>query len=286
MLVLLLCPILATSQVPDSTYEINKRRLNVLTIGGTVAYGATLIGLNRLWYADSESQPFQFFNDNAEWKQVDKLGHFFSSFYFSYGTSRALRWCNVQPKKSDLVGSLVGFGIMLPIEILDGFSEAYGASSGDLLANAAGAAFFLGQSRLWNDPRIYPKFSFHRTRYAALRPDVLGNDLTSEILKDYNGETFWLSADVDKFIKFPRWLNLAVGYGAEGMIYARDHQNIQAGYSEPYRQYYLSIDVDLRAIKSHSKTLNTLLFIANMIKLPAPTVEFSSKGVKFHALYF
>jgi hypothetical protein len=270
-LVLLFCPMLATSQVPDSTYKINKKRLSVLTIGGTVAYGAT---------------PFQFFNDNSEWKQVDKLGHFFSSFYFSYGTSRALRWCNVQPKKSDLVGSLVGFGIMLPIEILDGFSEAYGASAGDLLANAAGAAFFLGQSRLWNDPRIYPKFSFHRTHYAALRPDVLGNDLTSEILKDYNGETFWLSADVDKFIKFPRWLNLAVGYGAEGMIYARDHQNIQAGYSEPYRQYYLSIDFDLRAIKSHSKTVNTLLFIVNMIKLPAPTVEFSSKGVKFHALYF
>ncbi|HZB11587.1 MAG TPA: DUF2279 domain-containing protein, partial [Chryseolinea sp.] len=72
----------------------------------------------------------------------------------------------------------------------------------------------------------------------------------------------------------------------EGMIYARDYQNAEAGYAEPYRQYYLSIDFDLRAIRSRSKAVNTLLFFANMIKIPAPTVEFSKDGVKFKALYF
>ena len=282
----MICPLVAFSQIPDSAQTVNKKRLKAFAISGTVAYGATLAGLSRLWYADSESQPFQFFNDNAEWKQVDKLGHFFSSFYFSYGTSRALQWCSVPPQKSDLIGSIVGFGVLLPIEILDGFSDAYGASPGDLIANAAGSAFFLGQTCLWNEIRLYPKFSFHRTRYAELRSDVLGNDLTSEILKDYNGQTFWLSVDMDKFIKFPKWLNLAAGYGAEGMVYARDHQNIAAGYARPYRQYYLSFDFDLRAIKSRSKTVNTLLFIANMVKIPAPTVEFSNRGVKFRALYF
>ena len=258
----------------------------MLTIGGTVVYGATLAGLSHLWYSDSESQSFRFFNDNTEWNQVDKVGHFFSSFYFSYGTSRALQWCNVPPKKSDLIGSLVGFGVMLPIEILDGFSDAYGASTGDLIANAAGSAFYLGQTALWDEVRIYPKFSFHQTEYAGLRPDLLGEDFTSELLKDYNGQTFWLSVDMDKFIKFPAWLNLAAGYGAEGMVYARDHQNIEKGYPKPYRQLYLSIDFDLRAIKSRSKVVNTLIFFASMIKIPAPTLEFSNRGVKFRPLYF
>jgi len=105
--ILLLCPLLASSQVADSTYAINKKRLRAFTIGGTVAYSVTLVGLNHLWYSDAESQAFRFFNDNGEWKQVDKFGHFFSSYYLSYGTSRALRWCNVQPKKSDLIGALV-----------------------------------------------------------------------------------------------------------------------------------------------------------------------------------
>jgi hypothetical protein len=272
--------------VRDSTYTVNKKRLKTFAIGGTVAYGATLVGLSQLWYADSKSQPFEFFNDNTEWKQVDKLGHFYSTFYFSYATSRALRWSGVAPKKSDLIGSLIGFGIMLPVEVLDGFSEGYGASGGDLISNAAGSAFFLGQLKLWNELRIYPKFSFHQTKYAALRSDLLGSDLSSEIFKDYNGQTFWLSVDMDKFFSFPRWLNLSAGYGAEGMLYAREYQNTAAGYDAPFRQYYFSIDFDLNAIRSRSKTINTLLFIVNMIKLPAPTLEFSSKGVKFHPLYF
>ena len=286
LLILLTCPLLSIGQSVDSTHAVNKKRLRTFAISGTVAYGVTLAGLSHLWYADTKSQPFQFFNDNAEWKQIDKVGHFFSAFYFSYGTSRALQWCDVPKKKSDVMGSLVGFGIMLPIEILDGFSDAYGASTGDLFANAAGSAFHFGQTALWNEVRIHPKFSFHRTRYAELRSDLLGNDLTSEILKDYNGQTFWFSVDVDKFVKFPSWLNVAVGYGAEGMVYARDHQNTEAGYATPFRQYYLSIDFDLTTIKSRSKIVNTLLFFANMIKIPAPTVEFSKEGVKFKPLYF
>src|SRR5687767_12805489 len=105
--ILLFFPLIAVGQVADSAYNVNKNRLKFVALGGSVVYGATLVGLSQLWYKDSESQPFQFFNDNNEWKQVDKLGHIFSSFYFSYGASRAFQWCNVPPKKSDLIGSLV-----------------------------------------------------------------------------------------------------------------------------------------------------------------------------------
>jgi len=286
LVMLTLIPMLASGQEVDSARTVNKKRLRLITLGGTVAYGVSLVGLSHLWYSDSESQSFQFFNDNAEWKQVDKVGHFFSAYYFSYGASRALQWSNVDQRKADLIGSLVGFGLLIPIEIMDGFSDAYGASVGDLTANVAGSAFFLAQSQLWGEPRIHPKFSFHRTRYAKLRSSLLGGDLSSEILKDYNGQTFWLSFDLDKFIRFPRWLNIAAGYGAEGMVHARDLQNVEAGYDRPYRQYYLSIDFDLTSIKSRSKAINTLLFVANMIKIPAPALEFSQKGVKFHSLYF
>ena len=286
LLMLMLVPTLASGQAYDSLSTINKKRLRTFTLGATVGYSISLVGLSHLWYSDSESQSFRFFNDNAEWKQVDKVGHFFSAYYFSYGASSALQWSKVDQNKADLIGALIGFGVLLPIEILDGFSEAYGASVGDLAANAAGSAFFLGQSRLWGEPRIHPKFSFHRTRYAKLRSSLLGGDFSSEILKDYNGQTFWLSFDMDKFIRFPKWLNIAAGYGAEGMIHARDLQNVEAGYDRPYRQYYLSIDFDLTSIKSRSKAINTLLFIANMIKIPAPALEFSHKGVKFHSLYF
>lgn len=270
----------------DSAQPINKKRLRTVIVSTSVAYGLTLVGLNQLWYQDSEKQSFKFFNDLAEWKQVDKLGHLYSTFYLSYSTSRMMLWCNVPVRKSDWIGALTGFVILLPIEIMDGYSDAYGASTGDIFANAAGAAFYMGQTSLWKEVRIHPKFSFHRTAYAPLRPNVLGDGMPSEILKDYNGQTYWLSVDMDKFIRFPKWLNIAAGYGAEGMIYARAEQNNEAGYASPYRQYYLSLDVDLTAFKSKSKVLNTLIFIANMIKIPSPTMEFSKKGVSFQAFYF
>ncbi len=284
-ILLLLFPLFTHAQQSDSL-TVNKKRLTAFTLGSSAAYGVTLVGLNGLWYKDYEKQSFRFFNDNAEWKQMDKVGHFYSAFYFSYSTSRALQWCQVKQSKADLIGSIIGFGVMLPIEIMDGFSAGYGASTGDLLANAAGSAFYLGQTHLWKEVRIYPKFSFQRSAYAPLRPAVLGNGLPSEILKDYNGQTYWLSVDMDKFVRFPKWLNLAIGYGAEGMVYGLDSENIQNGFGKPYRQFYLALDFDLTAFKSRSKALNTLIFIANMIKIPAPTLELSQKGTKFHILHF
>jgi len=278
------CILFAQADSTD-TYPINRGKLKTYIITSSVAYTGSMVGLSELWYKDSQRQSFQFFNDDAEWKQVDKIGHFYSAFHLSHVNAHFLKSCHVPARKSDLIGALTGFMIMAPIEVLDGFSNAYGASVGDLVADAGGSLFFVAQSYAWNEIRIQPKFSFHRTGYAPIRPKELGNGLSEEWLKDYNGQTYWLSVDMDKFIKFPKWLNIAVGYGAQGMVYALDQQNIINGY-DPYRQYYLSIDFDLTAIRTKSKVLKTLIYVANMIKLPAPALEFSRKGTVFHAFYF
>jgi len=286
LLVLVVFSFQLHAQPTDTIKTVNSKRLKSFIIISSAAYTVTLIGLNELWYKESEKQPFTFFNDNHEWKQVDKVGHFFSGFQLSSGTSKSLQWCGVTKSSADLWGSLAGFMILLPIEIFDGFSANYGASPGDLLANAAGAGFYLGQAKLWNEVRIHPKFSFQRTGYPPLRPDnILGNGMPSELFKDYNGQTYWLSFDIDKFIKFPKWLNLAVGYGADGMVYATDSENQAAGYTA-IRQYYIGIDFDLSHIKTRSKAINTLIFFVNMIKLPAPAIGFTGNEVSFKPFQF
>lgn len=269
----------------DTTEAINHKRLRTFTIASTATYTLSMAGLYHLWYRNSEQQPFQFFNDNGEWKQVDKVGHFYSAFYISYATHSALRWSNVPAKKAQLAGAITGFAVLLPIEIFDGFSRAYGASTGDLIANAGGSLLFLGQYALWNEPRIFPKFSFHRTAFAPQRPNTLGGSFLEEVLKDYNGQTYWLSIDLDKFTKFPKWLNVAVGYGAEEMIFGRDWQNRNLGFN-PYRQYYLSLDLDLTGIRTRSKSVRTMLQILSIIKLPAPALSFSRKGGRFDTFYY
>jgi len=243
-----------------------------------------MIGLNQVWYSQYPRQSFQFFNDAQEWKQVDKAGHFYSAFQLSSLGSQTLLWCNLPLKKSDRIGAVTSFVIMSSIEVFDGFSAGYGASATDLLANVFGTGFYLGQRLGWNEIRIHPKFSFHPTSLAQHSPNTLGAGLT-QVLKDYNGQTYWLSVDVDKFIRFPKWLNISPGYGANNMIRAHDSQNREAGY-DPYRRYYLGLDVDLTAFKTRSKLLNTLIYILNRIRLPAPALEFSQGKVKGYLLYF
>ena len=269
----------------QDSVEINRKKLNTLIWVSGTAYTAGLVALSHVWYDGHARQSFRFFNDNAEWKQMDKAGHFLSTYILSQTSAALLGSCGVAPEKADVIGAISGFVMTLPIEILDGHSAGYGASTGDLVANAAGPLFYLGQKKLWNETRLRPKFSFHRTGYAPQRPDLLGDNLLGEIVKDYNGQTYWLSVDIDKFTPFPKWLNVAVGYGAEDMIYARDHQNHAAGF-DPVRQYYLAVDIDLTGIRTRSKVANALFYVLSTIRLPAPAVEFSRKGSKFHAFYF
>lgn len=274
------------AQQIDTTADegVKNRRLRTVVIVGAATYGAGLAGLSHLWYKESSRQSFSFFNDVNEWKQVDKVGHLFSAFYLSYGTEKLLQWSGVPDDKTALPAAVAGFLLLLPIEIMDGFSSDYGASVGDLAANALGAALFLGQKKAWGEVRIYPKFSYHATDYPLIRPEALGDTFAARLIKDYNAQTYWLSVDADKFFAFPKWLNLAVGYGVADMPHALERSNRQKGY-DPYRQYYFSLDPDLTAIPTRSKAVRTVLTILNVIKIPSPTVEFSRKGTRFHWFY-
>ena len=142
---------------------------------------------------------------------------------------------------------------------------------------------------LWKEQRILLKYSFHTTSLAKQRPNKLGDGFFEEFLKDYNGQTYWLSANIWSFHKqgkFPKWLNIALGYGAEGMLYGETtltNQQVQ----NPYRQFYLSLDIDFTKINTNSKFLKTLFSAINFIKIPSPTLEYTSRnGFTFHYLHF
>jgi hypothetical protein len=191
-----------------------------------------------------------------------------------------------------IYGAATGFVFLSAIEILDGYSAEWGASAGDIAANAGGTALFVSQELLWNEQRIIPKYSFHATPYASARPNTLGSSYSEQMLKDYNGQTYWLSANVNSFLpksKLPKWINVAVGYGAEGMITGDDDlvNTVFLPEDRRVRQFYFSLDADLTKIETKSKLLKTVFSIVNFIKVPSPTFEVNNEGkVRFHVLYF
>jgi len=250
----------------------------------------TYVALDQAWYAQYDRAPFHTFDDAGEWMQMDKVGHMFSAYTLGRWGHAGWQHCGSSEKQAILVGGGLGFIFLTGVEILDGTSSGWGFSWSDMASNAAGAGLFMGQQAGWGEQRIFVKLSSHPTHYAEQRPDLLGQGLGERILKDYNGQTIWLSANLWSFKKesgLPEWLSLGLGYGAEGMVSAFPQDAENANVGERYRQYFVSPDVDLTRIKTRSKVLRTVLFVLNGVKVPMPALEFRSNGrVIAHGLYF
>lgn len=284
-----------------------------ILLGTTGAYTAvSLIGLNQIWYKQYASSKFHFFNDNNEWCQMDKLGHTFTTYNTAREIYRAMLWAGYNNKQSIFIGEAYGTAYMTAIEIMDGFSSGWGFSWGDEVANISGSALFTLQQYYWHEQRIHFKFSFHQDYYSGIRPSELGTSFGSQIIKNYNGQTYWLSISPASFCKketkFPKWIAFALGYGAADMVSGQSNvivysngetatnpiknQSIVYGasgapsYFYQYRQYYFSLDVDFTKIKTKSKFLQSVFSVFNGFKVPFPAVEFSKHGVGFKPFYF
>ncbi len=270
---------------------LNKPRLNAVIISESALGAGALIGLNQLWYSDYEQSKFHTINDNNEWLQMDKLGHVLSSYHIGRLGADVLNWSGVNEKDQLIYGATLGLTFLTVVEVFDGFSEEWGFSWGDMASNMAGTGLYVGQELLWQEQRITFKYSFHQTKYAELRPERLGENFLEQTIKDYNGQTYWLSANINSFTKnstLPKWLNIAFGYGADGMLTGSDGSNsLEFTDQDRIRQFYLSLDIDLGRIKTKSVLLKSIFNIVNFIKIPAPTFEINNKGkMKFHYIYF
>jgi len=267
--------------------EANYPLLYGIFAAQSVLYGASLYGLSKSWYKNPLTN-FHLKDDSRHWLQIDKAGHLFTAWQISRYSSELYKLTGVSRRRSALYGALSGFIFQTPIELLDGFSPDYGFSVTDVAANLSGAVLFAGQMLAWDEIRIHPKFSFRSTPYSAVRPQLLGEHFAERLLKDYNGQTYWLSVNPGAFFKssgWPEWLCISAGYGIHRMVAAETDKSAQLGYT-PYRQFYISPDIDLTRIPSRHKFLRSLGFFLNIIKIPAPTLEIRNGKLKFHPLYF
>ena len=292
----------AYSDAPGIEQQPNKNRIWLITGVNVAGYGGSLLILNNTWYKDFPKTSFHTFNDSKEWLQVDKIGHGWTSYNTGRVSTAMWRWAGLPPKKAALIGGLSGAAYQTVIELLDGHSADWGWSWSDMAANLTGSGLFILQEMGWEEQRIQFKFSFHKKNYkdAMLeqRSEVLfGESWYERMLKDYNQQSYWLSANLKSFFpksKLPAWLNVAIGYGADGMFGGFENKwkdnlgNDVTRYDiSRNRQYYLAPDIDFTKIKTNSKFLSTTFSFLNAFKCPAPALMVDSKGkFKMYAIYF
>ena len=270
-------------------------------IGTAAVYGTSFIYLNEAWYKGYPRSSFHTFNDFGEWMQMDKIGHAWSAYTTGRLTYGLWRWTGMNQHQSLLLGPGTSLLYMLSIEYLDGHSAEWGWSWGDAGADLTGTLLFSAQELGWKQQKIQLKFSSHRAEYDPTlinrANDLFGKSIYERTLKDYNAQTYWLSFNINSFLKkngFPNWLNFAVGYGAEGMLGGYENlahnKNGDITFDRRdiprYRQFYIAPDIDLTKIKTNNKLLKTVLFTLNSFKFPLPALEFSQGKVKAHGIAF
>ena len=282
--------------------EVMKRRVRTMAILQGAGYSAAMIGLYATWYKDYPQSGFHFFNDINEWKGLDKLGHVFSAYGESKASMELWRWTGIDRKKRIWLGGITGFAYQTVIEILDGFSAEWGFSIGDFAANIIGSGMLISQELAWNEQRIQIKWSFHKKTYNDIylneRSDLLfGKTAIERFIKDYNGQNFWLSANIRSFFPesgLPKWFAVSVGAGGNGMFggyenIAKDKAgNITFDRRDipRYRQWFLAPDVDLSKIPTNKKGVRIALDILNLLKFPTPALEYSRNKLQLRFLVF
>lgn len=286
----------------SSIYPYNKKRVRLVAAGNIVGYGSTLIGFYGAWYKNYPQTNFHSFNDSREWLQVDKLGHLYGAYVGGNASMEMWRWTGIDRKKRIWLGGLSGVAYQTIIETLDGFSKGWGWSWSDMGANVLGSGLVIGQELAWVEQRIRIKFSVHRRSYGDANLNQRANSLfgkgsAERFIKDYNAQTYWASVNLRSFFpksRLPRWLNVAVGYGAEGMFGAEANvgkdDNGNVVFNRPdikrYRQWFIAPDIDLTKIPTKKKGVRLLLGVLNAFKFPAPSLELSNGKVRVNGIHF
>ncbi|MBU6157599.1 MAG: YfiM family protein [Bacteroidetes bacterium] len=291
--VLLLCPPARTQSafLPPSDH-FRSDRLTKVVVTESLLFAATSIGLYYLWYKKFPKSKFHRFNDRHEWLQVDKLGHATGAYNIASMQYDLMRWSGVKENNAILTASLTSLAYMGIIEIMDGFSRDWGYSHSDMLANFSGTALFAAQQYGWGHQRINLKMSARYTPFAQENEALLGNNFASRLLKDYNGQTYWLSFNLSSFLpaaaNLPDWVQLSLGYGATGMVHAKEKEGslLSGEQTNRYRRFFLAPDVDWSRMNTSGLPAAGLC-LTRFIKTPAPAIEFNNQQkIKLKWIYF
>ncbi len=285
--------------IPSDTF--NRKRFFQSTALAGGLYAATSVGLWQAWYKGYSLGDFHLIDDRGEWEHMDKFGHAYTSYQYTRWANQGLNWSGTPRGRRLIIASGASLLLQSTIEIMDGYSEAWGYSWSDMAYNTGGITLFLGQDLLFGEQRIRPKFSAFRQNHSSAPVRSQPSDAPPESLadraaeqygttpwerfvKDYNGQTVWLSTNPFVLAGFAErrkmnWLMLSVGYSPRNVYGAFGNNwgtggNFYDGESAASRQreYVISLDIDFERIPARKPAVKTLLHLLNHMKFPAPAL--------------
>ena len=262
------------------------RRLAALTGTGAALHWVGFEYFDRAWYRGEKRDSIRWLHDwsGNTYLHLDKGGHFMGGLFMASSLTEAYHWVGLGTRSGALAGTLTSWAVLLEIEMRDAYYDQWGFSIPDFAANTLGAAVPLMYALFPAAEVVGFKFSYwpsplyldHDERRGHGRPH------TEYAIDDYEGMTYWMTLGVGEILaprqtRWPRWLGLALGYGASGMhgsnVKSRGREREYLELPSARSEVFLALDYDLRHLPARGRWWRRLAHEANWLHLPAPAVR-------------
>jgi uncharacterized protein YfiM (DUF2279 family) len=243
--------------------------------------------MSQQFFSSPHTSKFHLRQDWQTWRGLDKFFHSYGSYQMTSMFYQLNKWSGIPKNRALNLAFLESTLFSTTKEYCDGRVDVGGWSWYDIGMNLSGNSLFYFQEKIFKKQIIQFKYSYTNSGLQHYNPSTLGTSWKNYWLKDYNGETFWLSTSLGNLnLTHNKWLKpiaFCLGYGANNLIYEFDNKTINLN---RYSQFYLGLDIDLTQIETKNKFLKTTFFLLNRFRIPLPSVEFSSEGkISFHPLF-
>ena len=235
----------------------------VLAIVGTYAVLQTsAIAIRHSDWWDTPTRSFHFDWGRSPSKGQDVLLHAAVSYHTSQLGAIAWRWACVDRIPAAWLGAALGIAVGLPKEIGDGFHERKGFSGTDFLWGTVGAALPAARET-WAPMRMFLlKGNYWPSdEYRNRTPGAL-----PQLENDYAGQRYFLAVNPGLLPggagPWPDWLGLALGHSVPHWIS-----------QPPIREWYLTLDMNLRGLPIRSGWWRTVATLLDQVHFPAPGVR-------------
>jgi hypothetical protein len=255
--------------------------VNKVNYGLLSGLGAAYLGIgtclhiylsNTLWKRQKDySGKFSYINDwnNALW--IDKLGHCYATQLLGHAFSGAIEAADIQSEQSTWYSASLATLYELYLEVEDGYSSPKrGFSSGDVMSDFAGAAFYISQY-------YYPFLKNFQFRMSYVPSQDYKDTPDKTIIEDYEGQKFWISMRIKNMLPesaakyWPAILNISAGMGIKNYI----------GPGIGQREFYLAFDIDAEEIPLSGRYGQFIKNTLNFIHFPMPGIRITPKTTFF-----
>lgn len=239
-----------------------------------VAYSLSSFYVEYQWWWKGNYRKFQYGNDgfiNNYSLGVDKVGHFYTSYFYFNTLYEFMEWGGFNEQTKLLTSIAIPTFYAISIELNDGFTH-FSFSGYDLTANMMGIGYGVLQ-------RKYPVLNNFKFKWSYYPSGTIPLDDKFIIANDYDGHIYWLSMDVNGVLPdemkgyWPKFLNIAIGYGAKNV----SHRNAWLGEinsnGPSARKFAVSLDYNLGSFSIEDDFIYTLRNIVDYFHFPAPGIR-------------